>query len=86
MKKNDVLIVTIHDLTETGDGVAIHHKRQVYIPNTLPGERVKTLILKVNKHHAFGKCLSVLDPNEDRQDSPCPISTQCGGCQLLHHT
>jgi len=86
MKKNDVLIVTIHDLTETGDGVALHHKHQVYIPNTLPGERVKTLILKVNKHHAFGKCLSVLDPNEDRQNAPCPISTQCGGCQLLHHT
>ena len=86
MKKNDRLILTIYELTAMGDGVARCGKRHVYIPNTLPGERVKTLILKVNTHHAFGKCLSVLDPNEERQDSPCPISTQCGGCQLLHHT
>jgi 23S rRNA (uracil1939-C5)-methyltransferase len=86
MKKNDIISLTIHSLTDKGDGYAHHHNHTIYIPNTLPGETVKTLILKVNKNHAFGKCLTITDPHPHRQLSPCPISLQCGGCQLLHQT
>jgi 23S rRNA (uracil1939-C5)-methyltransferase len=85
MQKNDIIDATISGLTPLGHGFITRHNRTVYIPHTLPGEHVRIKILKVFSRYAYAKCIQIKTPNPSRQPSPCPISTQCGGCQLLHH-
>lgn len=49
MKKNDVVTVTIEDLTYEGLGVGKVDGYPLFIENALIGERVVAHVLKVNK-------------------------------------
>ena len=85
ISKNEILEVTIEDLTHEGAGVAKFEGYALFIPKALPGERAKIKVVKVNKGYGFGKLMEVLDKSEDRvEEVPCPIFDQCGGCQLQH--
>ena len=85
VSKNELLEVTIEDLTHEGAGVAKIEGYALFIPKALPGERAKIKVVKVNKGYGFAKLIEVLEKSEDRVDEiPCPIFDQCGGCQLQH--
>lgn len=84
MQKNEVYEVEITGMTDEGDGVGRVNSMAVFIPYTLPGERVRIIIVKVLKHYAFGKLLEVLKPSLHRVKAECPYFYQCGGCQLWH--
>ena len=59
-----------------GDGVAAG---PVYVPFTLPGERVRARV-----QAGRGELAEVLAPSPDRQAPPCPHFLACGGCALQH--
>ncbi len=59
-----------------GDGVA---EGPVYLPFTLPGERVQ-----VRFDDGRGEATSVLRPSPDRVTPPCRHFQVCGGCNLQH--
>ncbi len=59
-----------------GDGVAAG---PVYVPFTLPGERVRA-----KAQAGRGELVEVLTPSADRQAPPCPHFFACGGCALQH--
>ncbi len=59
-----------------GDGVA---EGPVYVPFTLPGERVRA-----KAQAGRGELVEVLTPSADRQAPPCPHFFACGGCALQH--
>ena len=59
-----------------GDGIA---EGPVYVPFTLPGERVQA---KVGAGRA--ELAEVLTPSLERQAPPCPHFFVCGGCSLQH--
>ena len=59
-----------------GDGVA---EGPVYVPFTLPGERVRA-----KAQAGRGELVEVLTPSADRQPPPCPHFFACGGCALQH--
>ena len=61
-----------------GDGVA---EGPVYVPFTLPGERV---LAKVQAGR--GELVELLAASGERQDPPCPHFGACGGCALQHWT
>ncbi len=61
-----------------GDGVA---EGPVYVPFTLPGERVRA-----KAQAGRGELVEVLAPSADRQAPPCPHFFACGGCALQHWT
>ncbi|MFN7251394.1 MAG: 23S rRNA (uracil(1939)-C(5))-methyltransferase RlmD [Anaerobacillus sp.] len=83
--KNEIIEVTIEDLTHEGAGVAKIDGYALFIPKALPGERAKVKVIKVNKGYGFGRLLEVVKKSEDRIDEPaCSIFEQCGGCQLQH--
>ena len=54
------------------------------IPNTIKGEKVKILIVKVLKSHAFGKALEIIKSSKHRKASDCETYKRCGGCDLRH--
>ena len=62
-----------------GDGVASGEKGPIYVPFTLPGERVN---IAVNGNE--GTAMSVLEPSPDRIDPTCKHFEHCGGCALQH--
>jgi 23S rRNA (uracil1939-C5)-methyltransferase len=70
-------IVTIETIRHRGDGIARTASGPVYVPFTLPGERVV-----IERNGERGRLVEVLDPATDRATPPCRHFGACGGCAL----
>jgi 23S rRNA (uracil1939-C5)-methyltransferase len=68
--------VTIEAVGARGDGIA---SGPLYIPFTLPGERVQ---VRGSGDHA--ELSDILEASPDRVGPPCPHFGVCGGCALQH--
>lgn len=86
MNKNDEYSIEIVDQAFGGEGIGKVDGVPVFIEFALPGETVKTKILKVNKNYAFGKMMEIEKESDERADAPCPYYYRCGGCDLQHQT
>ena len=84
VEKNKEYIVDIIDNGFEGEGIAKIEGFTIFIPNTIKGESVKILIVKVLKSHAFGKALEIIESSEYRKTSDCETYRRCGGCDLRH--
>ncbi len=82
--KNQDYLVDIQGLGFEGEGVCKISNFTVFVPEALPGEKVKIKIVKVNKNYGFGKLVEILEPSKDRIEPQCSIYKRCGGCQLQH--
>ena len=69
----------IERLGAQGDGIARVEGKDLFIPLTLPGERVEIM-----QDGSGGELVAVLDPSPQRQTAPCAFYGQCGGCLLQH--
>jgi 23S rRNA (uracil1939-C5)-methyltransferase len=69
--------VEIESLGAQGDGVA--EAGMLYVPYTLPGERVRVV-----RHGDRGRVEAVLTPSPERVQPVCPHFGICGGCALQH--
>lgn len=56
----------------------------VFVPHTLPGEKVLARIFRNDKAHSQADLVKVLEPSPDRLDPQCSLFGQCGGCQYQH--
>ena len=59
MNKNKIYTVTITEQGKKGEGIAYIQDKPIYIPNTLPTEKVSIKLIKIEKRRAFGKLLSI---------------------------
>ena len=84
VEKNKEYIVDIIDNGFEGEGIAKIDGFTIFIPNAIKGEKVKILIVKVLKSHAFGKALEIIKPSKYRKTSDCETYKRCGGCDLRH--
>jgi 23S rRNA (uracil1939-C5)-methyltransferase len=71
--------LTIERVGAQGDGVAAGEKGPVFVPFTLPGERVNCAVTG-----GGGTVISVLEPSPDRVAPACRHFEQCGGCTSQH--
>lgn len=71
--------VTIARLGSQGDGIAGSEGEAVYIPFTLPGERV---IAEIEGKR--GELIEILDRSPERVEPVCRHFGSCGGCALQH--
>lgn len=69
----------IDSLGARGDGVARDHGAEVFIPYTLPGERI---LARVSERR--GAVEEVLSASPHRVSAPCLHFGDCGGCALQH--
>lgn len=75
----------ITNLAFGGKGILrTYEGKVVFVPFTIPGERIRYTISKDKKHYAEGDLTEVLDPSPERITPICPYFTKCGGCQLQH--
>ena len=86
IKKNDVRIGNVVDLTHEGHGVVKIDRYPVFVPNALIDEEIEFKLIKVKKNFAIGKLLEVKKESKDRITPPCMYYYKCGGCQLQHMT
>lgn len=56
----------------------------VFVPHTLPGERVLASIFRNDKSHSQADLIRVLSPSNQRVTPQCVLFGQCGGCQYQH--
>lgn len=84
VKKNEEYIVDIIDNGFEGEGIAKINNFTIFIPNSIKGEKVKILIVKVLSSHAFGKVIEFIQKSENRIESDCKTYKRCGGCNLRH--
>ena len=84
IQKNKEYIVEIIDNGYEGEGIAKIDDFTIFIPGVIKGEKVKILIVKVLKSHAFGKVIKIIKKSKERQDVDCLTYKRCGGCNLRH--
>lgn len=84
LKKNDIVTLTITDLTPEGAGVGKYEGYVVFVPKTAVGDMISARILKTLSSHGYGKCEEVLTASPDRCEPDCAVFSKCGGCLFRH--
>jgi len=83
-RQGELIEVAIADLSDTGDGVGRYEERVVFVPDTVPGDRVQVRLLHVKPKYAHGKLVQLLHPSPHRIRPSCIVADKCGGCQWQH--
>ncbi|MEB3335839.1 MAG: 23S rRNA (uracil(1939)-C(5))-methyltransferase RlmD [Leptolyngbyaceae bacterium] len=81
LQRGQSLEVTISDLSDTGDGVGRVEGRVVFVPDTVPGDRVTVELVWVKPGYAHGKLQTIVEPSPQRVRPACIVADKCGGCQ-----
>lgn len=79
-----ILEVDILALGARGDGLAKHGEETVFVPYSVPGDR---LTVRVEGRRGDGLAatpVQVLHPGPARRQPPCAHFGHCGGCSLQH--
>lgn len=84
LKKGEDVELQIDSTAFKGKGVARHNGLAVFVPNTVPGDRVEARIIKKKKNHAEAKLLQVLEGGSERIEPRCQHAKNCGGCSWQH--
>lgn len=75
--------LTIHSLSEKGDGLADWQGKKIYIPDALPNEVAEVSLSGIKPKYAQGQIKKCIQPSPDRVVSHCEYQ-KCGGCQIPH--
>lgn len=78
------LDVTVLRIGAGGDGIAEHEGRRLYIPLTVPGDRVRVRPGDRRGDGQAGDLVEILAAGPARAEPPCPHFGRCGGCSLQH--
>lgn len=74
VKRGQILIIEIEDYAFGGKGIGRikneHGEFVVFVPNTLPGQKVKAQVKKTSKKYAECKLLEVIELSEDEINVP----------------
>src|SRR5690606_34188058 len=58
--------------------------RVIFVPGTLPGDKVLARIVRNEKRFAHAEIIRILTPSPDRIEPRCPVFGKCGGCDWQH--
>jgi 23S rRNA (uracil1939-C5)-methyltransferase len=76
--------VTIEKVIYGGKGLSRDLQKVVFIPFTLPGEKVRIQIGKDHGDYMEADPIDILEPSPDRVEPDCMYFGKCGGCQISH--
>lgn len=80
-QQGELVTLEISDLSDSGDGVGRYDQRVVFVPNTVPGDRVIVRLVRVKPTYGFGKLQELIEPSPHRIRPRCIVADKCGGCQ-----
>jgi 23S rRNA (uracil1939-C5)-methyltransferase len=75
--------VVIEEIGARGDGIARRGAARIFVPWTLPGDRLR---VRITERRGDGLVAEAVERLEEapRARPPCPHFFACGGCQLQH--
>ncbi len=85
-RQGNVVTLLITDLDDQGNGVGRVADRVVFVPGTVPGDRIQVTLTHVKPQYGHGKLKTILAPSLDRHQPACIVADKCGGCQWQHIT
>jgi len=80
------LEIEIESLTNLGQGLGRVDGWVVFVPFSLPGERVRARIFRNHKNHSEADLVDVLKPSPHRVEPRCELFGTCGGCQYQNYS
>src|SRR5262245_60683374 len=83
-RRGDLLSVEVSDLAFGGEGVARAGGYVIFVPGSVPGDRVAVRLTEARPRYARGQIERIEQPSPDRVEPPCPYVGRCGGCRLQH--
>ncbi|MEG2634190.1 MAG: TRAM domain-containing protein, partial [Oscillospiraceae bacterium] len=84
VQKNEIVELSIHSISNDGNGVGLYDGLAVFVPYTVVGDRLLVKIVKLKKSYAFGIIDKILEPAPERDEPQCPAYRRCGGCSFRH--
>lgn len=78
--------LTIKRLGINGEGVGFYKRNVVFVKGAIPGEEITAQVTKTQRNFAEAEILAIRKASKHRQEAPCPVYNECGGCQLQHMT
>lgn len=76
--------LTIERLSYGPAGIGRLDGKVVFVPGTVPGDRVEVAIEEDKKTYAVARLTAVRQPSAQRRQPPCPYIPRCGGCPWQH--
>lgn len=71
-------------LISDGSGIGYMEGIATFVPGLLPGETGLVEVIEAKKKWQRAQLLTIIQPSPERQDPPCHVFEECGGCQLQH--
>ncbi len=80
VKRGEELVVDIDNVAFGGKGICHYKDYVLFIPNTLPGDKVSIRVTKRKISFGEAKVLELIEPSSLRQQAACKYFEWCGGC------
>ena len=84
LSKNEIYDTVIERYSSDASGICHIQGMTVFVPNAIPGEKIRVKIVKVHAAYAYGKIEEIYSSSEYRTDPDCPWYSRCGGCDTRH--
>lgn len=85
VKKDDIVELLIEDIGAEGNGVGrINGEYVVFVPKTVPGDKVRAKIKKKKKKFAESTLKELLESSVFRVVPRCEYFGTCNGCKMQH--
>ena len=84
LKKDDIVELTIEDVTHEGEGVGKIDGFALFVPKTVTGDVVKAKIISTKKSYGRALIEEIITPSPHRVEPRCEVYEDCGGCNLQH--
>ena len=81
---HEVIDLEIESLSNLGAGIAKPEGWVVFVPFTLPGEKIRARVWRNEKNCSHADLVEIREPSPDRIEPGCPHFGTCGGCQYQH--
>ena len=83
---SETLELQLTAMAHGGSALGRHEGQVIFVPYSIPGERVRVEVVESHARWARARLLEVLEPSPQRVEPPCPYfgPDGCGGCHFQH--
>lgn len=78
----ELIEVTVEKLVMGGEGLARYEGIPIFVPRTVPGDRLRVRLVQRRPDYARAEIVEVLEAGSGRRQPPCEYFERCGGCDL----
>jgi 23S rRNA (uracil1939-C5)-methyltransferase len=82
VKRGDHLDLKVETLASSGDGLCHYKGYTLFIPDSLPGDRVRGNVIKTTQRFGVVDIFERIELSKNRIDPPCSVFLKCGGCKF----